>query len=50
MIKAHYYLSGRVEWNECRAQNHQAIIEVMEDNLEGLRAVSESGYVPLDAS
>ncbi|ORY74099.1 Spc7 kinetochore protein-domain-containing protein [Leucosporidium creatinivorum] len=38
MIKAHYYLVGRIEWNECRAQNHQAIIEVMEDNLEGLRA------------
>ncbi|KAM0786347.1 hypothetical protein ACM66B_001819 [Microbotryomycetes sp. NB124-2] len=38
MIKAHYYLVGRIEWNECRAQNHQSIIEVMEENLDGLRA------------
>ncbi|KAK4050282.1 hypothetical protein OIV83_003603 [Microbotryomycetes sp. JL201] len=38
MIKAHYYLVGRIEWNECRALNHQSIIEVMEENLEGLRA------------
>lgn len=39
MIKAHYYLVGRIEWNECRSSNHQSIIEVMEENLEGLRAV-----------
>lgn len=41
MIKAYYYLVGRIEWNECRSQNHQSIIEVMEENLEGLRAVSD---------
>ncbi|KAK4051993.1 hypothetical protein OIO90_004523 [Microbotryomycetes sp. JL221] len=48
MIKAYYYLVGRIEWNECRAQNHQSIIEVMEENLEGLRAdnavVDESNF------
>lgn len=42
MIKAHYYLVGRIEWNECRSSNHQSIIEVMEENLEGLRAVRSS--------
>jgi hypothetical protein len=42
MIKAHYYLAGRIDWNECRSSNHQSIIEVMEENLEGLRAVRAS--------
>lgn len=46
MIKAHYYLVGRIEWNECRAQNHQSIIEVMEENLEGLLAVGNECIVP----
>lgn len=47
MIKAHYYLVGRIEWNECRAQNHQSIIEVMEENLEGLMAVSNTSSPPV---
>lgn len=35
-IKTKYYLKGRVEWNEYRAENYAAILGVMEDNLAGL--------------
>lgn len=40
MIKTHYYVLGRKDWNEWRTLNIQSIVEVMEDNLQGLRNVS----------
>lgn len=39
-IKAYYYNVGRIDWNNFRAENHQYVIEVMEQNLQGLREVS----------
>ncbi|GAA5990335.1 hypothetical protein JCM11641_006254 [Rhodosporidiobolus odoratus] len=36
-IKLYYLLQGQVEWKECRGENYQQIIEVMEQNLEGLK-------------
>lgn len=39
MIKTHYFLSGRIDWMTYRSQNIAQIVEVMVDNLEGLRAV-----------
>lgn len=38
-IKAYYYNVGRIDWNNFRAENHQYVIEVMEQNLQGLRDV-----------
>ncbi|KAK4703067.1 hypothetical protein P7C70_g3156, partial [Phenoliferia sp. Uapishka_3] len=38
MIKTHYFLSGRIDWMAYRSHNIAQIIEVMVDNLEGLRA------------
>ncbi|KAM0749290.1 hypothetical protein T439DRAFT_381667 [Meredithblackwellia eburnea MCA 4105] len=41
MIKTHYFLQGRIEWMDWRSQNIGQIIDVMHDNLAGLRLDNE---------
>ncbi|KAI5476010.1 chromosome segregation protein [Pseudohyphozyma bogoriensis] len=37
MIKSHYYLTGKIEWNEMRNINYEQIIGALEGTLEGLQ-------------